>query len=247
MDREQQSPPPEILAAAEALPEIHAEVRERRASTLLPTAAPRLSIAHLLIWIAFSAMFLAAVRKLNPIEPGSWGLVLAAFGAIGYGAAWTGLFIWLGRLARGAVWPVEPGHWVLIVLAVRLGLDMIFRLWLSQWFRSTETVLDAVTVCCLVLPLMSRSLSFVWQVCCTLLLLLYAWPLIISIVDGWIFVPGWIWAAVTWTSAWQTIVFAAIVDAFALIDLPERRERGWLHWSGIAVCSWLAIVSYFMR
>jgi len=247
MDREQQSPPPEILAAAEALPEIHAEVRERRASTLLPTAAPRLSIAHLLIWIAFSAMFLAAVRKLNPIEPGSWGLVLAAFGAIGYGAAWTGLFIWLGRLARGAVWPVEPGLWGFIVLAVRLGLDMIFRLWLSQWFRSTETVLDAVTVCCLVLPLMSRSLSFVWQVCCTLLLLLYAWPLIISIVDGWIFVPGWIWAAVTWTSAWQTIVFAAIVDAFALIDLPERRERGWLHWSGIAVCSWLAIVSYFMR
>lgn len=247
MESEPPRRPPQEPETAEPLPVIREQTPQRHPAAALQSAPPRISVVHLLLWVAWSGVFMAAVRKLSGVEPGGWGLILAAAGAIGYGAAWTGLCVWLARVLRGAAWPVEPGHWLLVALAVRLGLDMAIRLWLSQTFRSAETVLDAVTVCCLTLPLLSRSLSFAWQVCFALLLLFYAWPLVASVVDRWFFMPGWIWNAIAWAAPRQAILVAALVGVFAAIDLPEWRQRSWLHWSGLAVCAWLALVSFLTK
>ncbi|HVX64297.1 MAG TPA: hypothetical protein VHC19_26985 [Pirellulales bacterium] len=247
MESEPSRLPPQIPETAEAPPLILERATQRYSAAARQSAPPRMSVVHLLLCVAWSGVFMAAVRKLSVSEPGGWGLMLAAAGAIGYGAAWTGLCIWLARVLRGAVWPIEPGLWLLVAWAVRLGLDTAIRLWLSQTFRSAETVLDAVTVGCLTLPLLNRSLSFAWQVCFALLLSFYAWPLVASIADRWFFMPGWIWSAIAWSAPRQAILVAAFVGLFAAIDLPESRRRSWLHWTGLGVCAWMALVSLLTR
>jgi hypothetical protein len=233
--------------APDALPAIREHAHQRRTAAGLQTA-PRLSVRHLLLGVAGCAVAMAAVRQLNPAPPGVWGMLLASGYAAGCGAAWLGLGVWIARVARGAVWPVEPGHWLLVVLAVRLALDLAIRLWLPRAFTSPQSVLDAAACGCLMLPLLGRGLSAIWETGFYLLLAIQAAPLTVAVLDGWLFWPPvWLSQSVAWVERSQSWLVALVVFGCALFDLPQRRQRSWLHWTGLAVCFWMALFAILIR
>src|SRR6185437_4890762 len=111
--------PPEHFETPDALPAIRERAPQRQTAAGLQSP-PRLSVRHLLLWIAACGVVMAAVRHLSTDQPGVLGVLLASGYAATCGAAWVGLGVWVVRAARGATWPVEPGHWLLVVLGVRL-------------------------------------------------------------------------------------------------------------------------------
>jgi hypothetical protein len=241
------NPPQERQETADALPAIREHAPQRRTATGLQ-APPRLSVRHLLLWIAACAAAMAAVRHLSADQPSVWGLLLVSGYAAGCGAAWVGLAIWMVRAARGATWPVEPGHWLLVVLGVRLGLDLAIRLWLPRAFTSPQSVLEAAVCGCLVLPLLSRTLSAVWESGFYVLLAIQAAPLTVAVLDGWLFWPPvWLARSAEWIERSQSWLMALVVLGCAAFDWPERRQRGWLHWLGLAVCFGMALAAVLLR
>ena len=202
-------------------------------------------MALALAWIAGAAAAMAAVRKLNPAPPGVVGLLLVSGYAAACGAAWTGMGVLLARALRGAAWPVEPGHWLLVAAGVRLGLDLLIRLALPHAFRSPQAVLDAAMCCSFVLPLLSRSLPALWKGCFGLLCALSAWPLIAIAIDGLSFGPSprWLASSAAWIALREPELVAAIAIALAGADWRTFRQRNWLHWTGLGVCVWLALIA----
>jgi hypothetical protein len=241
------NPPHERLEAPDALPAIREQASPRRTAASLQ-APPRLSVRHLLLWIAACAPAMAAVRRLSADQPGVWGLLLVNGYAAGCGAAWVGLGVWMVRAARGATWPVEPGHWLLVVLGVRLALDLAIRLWLPRMFTSPESVLEAATCGCLVLPLLGRALSAIWESGFYVLLAIQAAPLTVAVLDGWLFWPPlWLARSAEWIGRSQSWLMALVVLGCAAFDWPERRHRGWLHWLGLAVYLGMALAAVLLR
>ncbi|HEV3024974.1 MAG TPA: hypothetical protein VGX76_21015, partial [Pirellulales bacterium] len=110
-----------------------------------PTAAPKLSIAHLLLWTATSALFFAVVRKLAKVPPGGLGTVLVALDGLGVGSAWAGLCVFISRRLRGAGWKIEPGEWLLALVGARLAAEALLRLTIPNELVSPRPVLDALT------------------------------------------------------------------------------------------------------
>jgi hypothetical protein len=239
--------PHERLETPDALPAIRERAPQRHTAAGLQTP-PRLSVRHLLLWIAACAVVMAAVRHLSAVQPGAWGLLLVSGYAATCGAAWVGLGVWVVRAARGATWPVEPGHWLLVVLGVRLALDLAIQLWLPRAFTSPESVLEAAVCACLVLPLLSRALSAIWESGFYVLLAIQAAPLTVAVLDGWLFWPPlWLARSAEWIERSQSWLMALVVLGCAAFDWPERRQRGWLHWLGLAVCFGMALAAVLLR
>lgn len=209
---------------------------------------PRFGTRSLLLWIAGAAVALAAVRRLNPVEPGALGLLLVSGYAAGCGAAWTGLSLWIARALRGAQWPVEPGHWLLVALGARLALELAIRLGAPRAFAAPQAVLDAATCCALVLPLFSRSLSALWKGCFALLCFVTAWPLATVVLESYFFaIPKPLVAGSAWIERQQPWLVALVAIAFALADRRAWRARTWLHWTGLGVALWFAMAAALSR
>lgn len=97
----------------------------------MPTAANRLTIAHLMLWTAMTAIVLGFIRHIAPhYTPTSaatpqfalnlWLQYLLLFAVSpAYGAALAGLQLAIWRLlTRRFGFPSQPGHWLLLVLAI---------------------------------------------------------------------------------------------------------------------------------
>lgn len=223
-------------------------IRVRQRHAVRPASPPRFSTRHMLLWIAAAAAALAAVRRLNPVEPGAIGLLLASGYAAGCGAAWTGLSLWIARALRGGIWPVEPGHWLLVALGARLALELAIRLVAPRAFAAPQAVLDAATSCAFVLPLLSRSLSPLWKGCFALLCFVTAWPLATIVSEGCFFAPPELLVASgDWLERRQPWLVALVAVAFALADWRTARQRTWLHWTGLGVALWLALAAALRR
>ncbi len=114
MEQEEPKAPKDLGESAdealETWPVIRQRAPQRRAINRLPP--PRFSMKCLLLWIAGAAAAMAAVRRLNPVEPGAIGLLLVSGYAAGCGAAWTGLGLWICKqyitAMGGDIW-VESG------------------------------------------------------------------------------------------------------------------------------------------
>ncbi|HUY90918.1 MAG TPA: hypothetical protein VMV10_19435 [Pirellulales bacterium] len=246
MQREGSESPNELGEAAELWPAIRERATERRAPPRLPP--PRLSVKYILLWIAGAAAAMAAVRRLNPVEPGAIGLLLVSGYAAGCGAAWTGLSLWIARALRGASWPVEPGHWLLVALGTRLALELAIRLGAPQAFVAPHAVLDAATCCLFVLPLLSRSLPALWKGCFAFLCLLAAWPLAMIVLESFgIGLPEPLAVSGMWVERQQSWLVALTAGGFALADWRAWRKRTWLHWTGLGVVLWLALLAALPR
>lgn len=230
----------------EAWPAIRVPAPKRRVADR--QSPPRLSLQCLLFSVAGAAAAMAAVRRLNPAEPGAIGLLLVSGYAAGCGAAWTGLGLWIARALRGASWPVEPGHWLLVAAGFRLALELAIRLGAPQAFSSPQAVLDAASCCALVLPLLSRSLTTLWQGCFALLCALAACPLAVIVLESFGFaLPKQLVAGGAWIESQQAPLVALTATAFALADWGGWRKRTWLHWAGLGVVLWLALLAALPR
>lgn len=251
MEQEAEPQPPKNFGepgedSVEAWPAIRVRAPERR--VVHRASPPRLSVQCLLFWVAGAAVAMAAVRRLNPAEPGAIGLLLVSGYAAGCGAAWTGLGLWIARALRGANWPVEPGHWLLAAAGARLALELAIRLGAPQAFASPQAVLDAATCCALALPLLSRSLPVLWQCCFALLCLLATWPLGVILLQSFGFaLPEPLGASGSWVERWQPCLVAFAAAGFALVDWRAWRQRTWLHWTGLGVVFWLALLAGLAR
>jgi hypothetical protein len=246
MEREEPTAPNDLGETAATLPAIRERPPKRRAPARSSTT--RLSLNCILLWIAGAAATMAAVRKLNPIEPGVVGLLLVSGYAAGCGVAWTGSTLLIARAFRGARWPIEPGHWLLAASAVHEGLELSLRLAAPRAFTAPAAVVDAATCCCLVLPLLSRTLPALWKGCFALLCALVAWPLAVAVIESFLFAPpDWLEACTRWIELRQIRLVALTAACFAFADWRAFRERSWLHWAGLGVWAWLAAVSLFSR
>lgn len=245
MQREGSNSPNELGEAAQAWPAVREHAPERRAPARL--SAPRLSVAYILLWIAGAAVVMAAVRRLNPADPGALGLLLVSSYAALCGAAWTGIVILITRAVRGAMWPVEAGHWLLTAQGVRMALELVIMLWLPEAFKEPQTVLDAAMCCCLVMPLLSRSLHALWKGFFALSCVLSAWPLAIVALASWFWAPHWLAVSAAWVEQNETGLIAIAVIPFALADWRGWRQRTWLHWTGLGFCLLSALVAIIWR
>jgi len=111
----------------------------------------RLSIGHFLLWMTVSGLVLAAFRGLSRdmVEEGDLNaqdalyvwlqrLLLVAAAPV-YGVAFSGLCLALWRLmTRRPAFPSQPGHWLLLVIAV-VGLWAGIE-WSIQWKNANAIV-----------------------------------------------------------------------------------------------------------
>ncbi len=91
-----------------------------------PPAPPPLRIAHLMLWTAGSAVILAMYRgifdEIEPSVPHAIRLILTVsllLGSMICGAAISSVAVFLyRRFTKGPPFPVQPGHWLLLILGV---------------------------------------------------------------------------------------------------------------------------------
>ena len=208
-----------------------------------PDTPPRLSVGHLLLLTACYALCLSVVRSQATAEPGLVGALLVCVFALGPGTAWAGCAVFLWRRWRGARWPVEPGHWLLVVMGAQAALEVILQLLPEGLFRSPGAVSTAFTACFLVVPALSRKLPAAWKALFCLLAGLYAAPLLLVSLDSAFSIGGAMAGQVG-----RLLVAAKPVAALLLVlgleawERFHRTSRNWLHAVGVAVFVWMTLV-----
>jgi len=229
---------------------------------LMSAAGNRLGIAHFLLWLAATAVVLTAFRpvlsdNVFPIAGSSGGrfsshehfvacVAVATIAPI-WGAALAGLGLagWR-RVCGGALFPVYPGHWLLLVVGsgvvAILPFPEIARLGGSLSGGRTgvlnlaPSVAVAVALAVLVVATRKLDTDSPWQ------------PLFLSLaVSCGVMLIGFLWDAARFHSrqenefvlallgfAWCMIfVFALIARSIA--DLCQECKYDALHWVGIAL------------
>lgn len=134
-DRPDPPPPfPEEIVRAELVPEGP------------PDPGERLSILHLMVWTAGSAVILAFYRNTmsqaednpSPMNP-PWLQAMTALLVSplqGAGVAAVGLMFWR-RFSGGRPFPKEPGHWLLVIAGAIALLTWPANLIIREFFRSS--------------------------------------------------------------------------------------------------------------
>ena len=218
--------------------------RQVDAPSAADRAPPRLAIAHLLLWTGCCAVFLGLARGMAEQPTGTLGALFLTLVAAGDGAAWAGLIITLARLWRGARWSIEPGQWLLTLLGVVVAVDVLTELASPRWLRNPQAVVEAAAACAFVVPLFSKRLVPRWKWLFGMVSLLHAWPLLTSLFrwQGHL-AEVMVFAATQLTPPWLMAATAVAALGLALFD-RSWRERGWLHWTGIATVIWLAVLPF---
>ena len=217
---------------------IEPRVTTRRSEEKIPP--PRLSIAHLYLWVTCCAVHLALVRTLLPSDqPGVIGVALVSLEAMIAGAAWAGLVIFLTRRWRRSRWPIEPGEWLLAALGVHFAVEMMLTGRLGRAFAAPSAIVAAATACVLVLPTFTR-LPARWRIAFYVLLALQCAPLamLAAIVFG-IRVYGWAEFTVK-LPLLATVVNIAALGVVAYRDRVAAARHTWLHWLGLG--TWLLVL-----
>jgi hypothetical protein len=239
------------------LPPIQAELAE--------PPQPRLSIAHLMLWMLSSAVFLALARFLPrgvPEEMRTLLLFYQGAQAMINGAAVATVPIWITRLVRGGPpFPTAPGHYLALLGAgscvtqvvgnvVIQGLreigvdDYGYYLIISMLLAALAGLMGLVCVIFCSRP-PRWMLVFVVIVLCKGLVVIAALATLASHRSGFVSarsMPQWAY----WIST--IAVSVAIVTASA-IDLARRVRRDWLHYVGVgaylaqAVTYWVFLVA----
>ncbi len=89
----------------------------------------------------------------------------------------------LVRAQRGWSAAVEPGEWLLTCTGIVLALDIVIR-WLPRNFPLPPDAIMAAGICIvLVIPTLSRRLSPPWKRFFILLVLVYALPMVVILVE----------------------------------------------------------------
>lgn len=215
------------------------------ASTTLP---PRFGLSHLFLWMTCCAIYLAAVGEMSEQEPGAIGLAIVSFTAVGYGAALSGLLIFLSRRIRRVRWPIEPGEWLVLALGAQLSAELAMYRWLvPDPIRSPGGVAAVITCCLLVLPMLDRHVTKPWKAYCCIVLLFFVKPLVdycLVLLDLQIILPSALGAALL-DYRWLILPFLATI--VCVYDRVHEMRRGWLHWAGLGTLIWYLIAVDWVR
>lgn len=242
---------PESADSPESLPDAAADlsivietprgaVRGARAGTAGP---PRLATIHLLVWTACCAVFLGIARSMAQQPAGLAGASILVLVAAGEGAGWAGLATSLARLVRGKPWPVEPGQWLLAILGAVNIVELLVLVGSRHGMKNQRAMVLVFTACALVLPLLSRRLPRIWRWFFGAASMLYALPLMISVLSSQLDLPMELIQAGSRLTLKRLNEIAALAAlAVAFFD-PDRSGHTWLHWTGIGTALWLAALS----
>lgn len=179
---------------------------------------------------------------------GSLGMIFLTLVAMGYGAAWVGLLITVARTMSGAPWSIEPGQWLLAIVGIIAGVEVLGEILSPNWLRSPTGVVEASATCALIMPLLDKRLAARWKWLFGALAIVYALPLVTAVLIGQLDLPNAIGRAMAnLTPQVSMAITAAAAVALSLFDrfretaVERQPERpGWLHWTGIATAVWLA-------
>jgi hypothetical protein len=218
---------------------------------LEPDAPPhreRLTIGLLMLWTAMSAVLLAmSVRQLNfqvaenrtdsLVQTAALQLAVGQAVISGAGGAAIALHFWR-RFQRGPAFPVQPGHWILVIAGVTplisYGSRMVV-LYLWQWYGAlswTHFVLlgGSVVSVALLYAYAARMQSNPWRWVFLLCAALLSIRLLVQISSF------FYWGLIRWDPylgfgiSW-IVTFAMI--AAAIMDWIRRTPRDSLHWAGV--------------
>lgn len=202
-----------------------------------PTPArPRWGVAQLLIWIGCIGALLAILRAFTPREPKPRDVLVALPLAASVGAAWAGAILLALRAAWGERWPIEPGHWLLALLAAGSLLALLLHVAPDTLFSRTDVVLNAVLCWLLVLPLFSKNLNERWRAFFLFVVFAYAAPLVLGCA-AMLGVPTstWVTRIAALLSFAKEPVAAGAAISTSLLDLRAGQRRDWLHWCGVII------------
>ena len=216
--------------------------------TIYPLSAlPPLGIGRLLLWTACSAVMLTANLALNRIieERLETSLGLEKFfvsvRAITDGPSLAALLIWLDRKRRGIRFPVQPGEWLLVlggisVVVVLLTLAAWCQLPLEQTNPIFAIPCGLMAGGCLIVALWPPlpkwwrfailAMSGMWGVeLAQILLLNFLQDLPVSAYE---LIGNLYFAAL--------IIPVVVLIVCIAIDRKRHIQRGWMHWTGVAIC-----------
>ena len=234
-----------------------------------PASHPRLGIIDLLIWMAGVAVVLAMYRALtdwSEFEPEEldgvrrWHLLLGL--AYGIAVGGLGMLAWR-RFVRGLPFPSQPGHWLLVFLALGCALDGL-SLQVVKLTQRAGWIVDGTG------PRYYAQLSLIWlTVLAGSLATMIRWrevgrwrwlaaaTAVLAVanaashmVAGLVFYGGmptffpfaggnWPFFAAMWTRSYGTALCLLLLWIIACVD---RRDRDWLHWVGVATASSLGLI-----
>ena len=182
-----------------------------------PAEPERLSITHLLIWTALSAVLLAidrATSQLPHLETSAFGQMIAFIYAPLFGAGVFALLLAAWRATNGGPrFPSQPGHWLLVISGIQslLHLSIGLIVAVAQLGVSWELLqlgrLCEELACGTLLVLAIRDSRRSWRVAFVCGLISYVFSL-------------------AGTALMQ----------FGVFDFSPEREEGYLHWLTLLVC-----------
>ncbi|HET6879282.1 MAG TPA: hypothetical protein VFI31_03970 [Pirellulales bacterium] len=227
-----------------------------RLSPTRSSEPPRLSIVHLFVWIAASAVCLAAVQNfettsgLREKQPTAAVTLLRACYAPFSGAAFAGLLLFIDRWRRGLGFAREPGEWLMCVYGVFIAL------WTGFYGLA-----GLVAVAWPASEVPQRANQWAGM------RLMYYWSIGVGVLEGVLFAAasrrlraGPVWRGLFWLLAalytlraisaqltwWPlgyglssfylpTIAAATLITGVTLFDWRVSLDRPWTHWVGVVV------------
>jgi hypothetical protein len=236
-----------------------------------PGAQLRLGILDLLIWMAGVAVVLALYRaftdwgEIDPEDLAVAKLRQLAMGlAYGIAVGSLGLLAWR-RFVRGLPFPSQPGHWLLVLLALACALDGVtwqvvkltqYAGWVREgpdprYYAQLSLMWLSVFVGSLIAMMRWKKLGH-WRWLAVATALLGAASGLSHLVAGLLFYGGmppafpfpggnWPYFVAMWSRAYGTALCLALVWIIAYVD---RRDRDWLHWVGVVTASVLGLIEF---
>jgi hypothetical protein len=207
-----------------------------------PQADRKLRLAHLLLWITLTGLYLAVLRTNARVVPGIIGTVIATAAAAFAGIAGSGLAIVTWRRVRGVRLPTEPGEWLLFVLGVIFVLDVAKTVWPERTVVYPAPIAAALSCLATVVPMLSRRLEPAWKGFFGVMVILQATTLVMLALQ----VGGHARAGTQILIAVNRVQFGAACMVPAVVSAWEARRgshRSWMHWLGVGMYSlWMSLL-----
>ncbi len=196
-----------------------------------PSERPQFSLRVVFGLVTFTAVHIAVVRAFSESEVGAWGFTYLLLQAAVWSMSFVATVILLQRWYSRATWTIEPGHWLMLAIAVaatgQIAIEAI-NYSLPRRIISTSGFSVVLTSACLVLPLLSKRFGFIWR-CGFVGLLAIALTAVSAteLLEN----ANTIRRALAYTAPLPTLILLAVPCWFD----SDRRERSWLHWTGILI------------
>jgi hypothetical protein len=142
---------------------------------------------------------------------------------------------------------VEPGECLLAIVGIRLAIETVLRLTMTGQFHSLHSVLDAITACMAVAPVLSLRLPTIWKIVFYTLVAVYGLPPANLCCEAWFRWPHTLGRLAEAIAEAQTLLAGSLILSAVWFDWRAGRRWSWLHWVGLAVVWWLPLVEWIER